>query len=120
MTKYFHNHPILKSRRKELRNNMTPEEIHLWKYLKNSQLGYKFRRQTSIGPYILDFYCHKAKLIIELDGLQHLNPKDYDKERDMFLVSQGYRVMRFSNQEINSEINNVLHKITSKLIIDSK
>lgn len=94
---------------------MTPEEIRMWNYLKGSQLGFKFRRQVSIGSYITDFYCPKAKLIIELDGSQHLNAKDYDNERDQFLTSQGYKVLRFSNQEIIESIFQVLNKIKQGL-----
>ena len=115
MTKYFHNHPSLKSRRRGLRNNMTLGEITLWKYLRGSQLGFKFRRQSSIGPYILDFYCPKNKLIIEIDGSEHLNAKDYDEERDRFLLSQGYRVVRFTNKKIIQEIKTVLTKINLEL-----
>lgn len=94
---------------------MTPEEIRIWNYLKGSQLGFKFRRQSSIGPYILDFYCPKAKLIVELDGAQHLSAKDYDNERDQFFTSQGYKVMRFSNQEVIESITQVLKKIKCEL-----
>ncbi len=115
MQRFFHNHPILKGRRKDLRNEMTPEEVVLWNYLKNSKLGFKFRRQTSIGPYITDFYCSKAKLIIELDGLQHLNAKDYDNERDSFLFSHGYKVLRFFNKEIHENITYVINTIKESL-----
>ncbi len=115
MRKINHNHPVLKNRRKELRNNMTPEEVLLWNYLKNSRLGYKFRRQVSVGPYIVDFYCPSRKLIIELDGLQHLNAKEYDTERDTFLYSCGYEVLRFFNQEVKENITQIINTIKEKL-----
>ena len=67
----IHNNKNQKSRRKNLRNNMTKAEIILWSKLKGKQLGYKFRRQHGIGKYIIDFYCPKLKLIIEVDGDVH-------------------------------------------------
>lgn len=94
---------------------MTNEEIILWKHLRNNALGFKFRRQHSIGPYILDFYCPKANLIIEIDGSQHLNAKDYDSERDLMLSSRGYKVIRFSNEDITRGLTNVLTKIGFEL-----
>ena len=71
MPRHIHNNKTLADRRKELRNNATPQEAILWQHLKDSNFGCKFRRQHSIGPYIVDFYCPSKKLIIELDGSQH-------------------------------------------------
>ena len=82
----------LKDRRKDLRNNLTPAEATLWKYLKGSTLkDRKFRRQHSIGNYIVDFYCPEEKLIIELDGEVHNDPMQavYDAERSEWLISMG-------------------------------
>lgn len=86
--------------RKELRNQLTPAEASLWKLLKNKQLdGRKFRRQHSVGNYILDFYCPEEQLAIELDGEGHftLPQKLYDDERDLFLRSYNVKVLRFEN-----------------------
>ena len=73
MFKRVHSIKYLHDARKDLRNKITPEELALWYRLKNNQLGYKFRRQHSIGNFIADFYCAEKKLVIELDGSQHLD-----------------------------------------------
>jgi very-short-patch-repair endonuclease len=99
------------SRRKELRKSLTPQELKLWFYLKNKNLGVKFRRQHSIGPYIADFYCKEKNLIIEIDGSQHIDAKDYDKERDAYIKTLGIKVLRFWNNEIDTEMEEVLRKI---------
>jgi len=112
---FLHNDPKFKQRRKELRHNETKEEKFLWAQLRRKKLNHKFSRQYSIGPYILDFYCVELKLAIELDGFQHLENKDYDKERDDYLSLNGVKVLRFWNSELNDNINNVLKKITSEL-----
>lgn len=93
----IYNHPKLKSHRKDLRKNATDVEVELWKKLKSSQLGYKFRRQASIGPYVVDFYCPKKRLVIELDGSQHNDPetKKYDQYRNEYLESLDIVVLRF-------------------------
>ena len=102
-------------RRKKLRKDSTPEEYKLWFFLKNKNIGVKFRRQHGIGPYIVDFYCKEENLIIELDGSQHLENKEYDKERDKYLEILGLKVLRFWNNEINSNIEGVLQRIKSEL-----
>jgi len=99
------------SRRKELRKSSTPQELKLWLYLKGKNLGLKFRRQHGIGPYIVDFYCKEKNLIIELDGSQHTNAKEYDKERDNYMETLGIKVLRFWNGEIDKNIEEVLIKI---------
>lgn len=104
----------LKGRRKELRNNCTDEEALLWARLKNSQLmGYKFRRQHSVGHFILDFYCPSIKIAIELDGNQHKisDNKEYDKNRDEWLSAVGIKVIRFQNYELKSDLERVLTRI---------
>lgn len=96
----LHNHRRLKYLRRTLRRNLTPAEAALWNCLKHRQLdGYKFRRQHSVGPYIVDFYCAARKLAIELDGAGHEDPmrKEYDHERQEYLRDHGIRVMRFEN-----------------------
>src|SRR3989338_7207642 len=84
--KRLSNLKILLERRKILRKNQTKEEIILWDSLKDKKLGSKFRRQHSMGPYILDFYCTNKKLAIELDGNQHKDAIEYDKERENLFI----------------------------------
>ncbi len=110
-----HNHPILKPRRIELRKNQTPQEVLLWARLRGGQLSFKFKRQHSIGPYILDFYCPDKKLAIELDGSQHLDNKEYDNERNNYLLGFEIKTLRFWNNEVNKNINVVLQKIVTEL-----
>lgn len=110
----LNNRPILKERRKELRNNATPAEQELWRVLKQSNLdGYKFRRQHSVGPYILDFYCPSEKLAIELDGDSHFtdDAMAYDLERTAYLNGVGIRVLRFLNTDVYVNIEAVCEKI---------
>jgi protein MpaA len=102
---------------KNLRNNMTKEEVILWQHIRNRQISNtKFRRQQPIGKYICDFVSFDKKIIIEIDGSQHLD-SDNDKTRDKNLTSQGFTVLRFWNNEINNNLNEVLNKI--KQTIDS-
>ena len=112
----IHNLKVMKSRRKQLRNNASKAEILLWEYLKESQLaGRKFRRQHSIKYFVLDFYCPSEKLNIELDGDSH-NPKDqiiYDIERDEFLSVLDIKVIRIKNERVLSNIAEVLEEIKS-------
>jgi very-short-patch-repair endonuclease len=98
----------LKTYRKELRLHQTPAEVTLWDRLRNSQLeGRKFRRQHSVGNYILDFYCTSEKLAVELDGKGHdeSDQTEYDDERDSILSASGIKVLRFENRIVfdNSE-----------------
>jgi very-short-patch-repair endonuclease len=98
---------------RDLRNNPTPAEQRLWHSLKAGQLGVTFRRQAAIGPYIVDFACFPAKLIIELDGPQHLAPEavEHDTDRTTWLASQGFRMIRFRNQELDENIQGVVSTI---------
>jgi leucyl-tRNA synthetase len=102
-------------RRKQLRKEATPEEHKLWFLLRNKNLGFKFRRQHGVGPYVVDFYCKEKNLIIELDGAQHMEAKEYDEERDNYLSALGFKVLRFWNNEININTEAVLEKIKSEL-----
>jgi len=113
--KTVHNIKKLFYRRKELRNNSTPQEILLWLQLNNSNLGFKFRRQHSIGGYIADFYCPSKKLIIEIDGSQHFTNIEYDEIRSKYFNGLGIKVLRFTNGEINTNMNGVLLKIRSEI-----
>ena len=115
MATHLNNLNTLLDARRDLRNNPTREEDALWQQIRNSKLGYKFRRQHSIGNFIADFYCPAKKLIIEIDGGQHLDKKEYDRERSDYLESLGFKVIRFWNDEINSEINEVIEKIKKEL-----
>lgn len=112
--KKIFNRRELKPRRKELRNNLTYAEVFFWQQVKDKQLdGRKFRRQTSIGPFIVDFYCPEEKLVVELDGEVHFNEEaiEYDKKRTEFLESVGLKVIRFENNEVLKNTEYVLSKI---------
>lgn len=113
-----HNVPDLKEFRKNLRNNATPQEQVLWNKLRNSGLnGYKFRRQHSVGDYIWDFYCPKYKLAIELDGNHHLekDKREADEARTTYLNELNIRVLRFSNKEIETNIEGVLNAMIDNI-----
>ena len=117
-SKNLHNKKELKPGRKELRNNPTLAEKHLWRYLKHSQLsGKKFRRQHSIGYYIVDFFCYESNLVIELDGQPHFEEENigYDKNRTKYLESLGLSVIRFENQEVLYNTERVLKEIEKYL-----
>jgi primosomal protein N' (replication factor Y) len=92
----------------ELRKELTPAERKLWAIIRNDQLGVNFRRQHSIGKYIPDFVCIEKKLIIELDGSQHLEQEEYDEERTKYLNSLGYKVIRFWNNDVTNNIDGVI------------
>ncbi len=106
----------LLDRRKQLRHEATNQEKLLWYRLKAKQLGFKFRRQHGIGGYIVDFYCKEKNLIIELDGLHHLEAKEYDELRDRYLQSLNLTVLRFWNKEIDEDIEKVIDTIKKFLI----
>lgn len=109
--------PVIFENAKQLRQNMTAAEMALWLHLRKGIQGAKFRRQHPIGIYIADFYCHKAKLIIEVDGSVHNDPdvKANDEIRQQELEKWGYEVIRFSNQEVLSGTDTVLEKISNKV-----
>jgi very-short-patch-repair endonuclease len=98
-----------------LRRNTTDAEKLLWSKLRREQLGAKFRRQHPIAPYIVDFICVDRRLIIELDGSQHMEKIPYDSDRDQFLARQRYTVLRFWNNEVFENLNGVLTKIDEQL-----
>ena len=108
----------MRNRARQLRKQQTPFEHALWRYLRAGRFGqYKFRRQQVIGPYIVDFICQSAKLIVELDGSQHIDTIEYDRQRDEWLLSQGYRVVRIWNHEWVQQQSVVLEKIFYELKI---
>ena len=103
-------HPGLRHLRKELRSRMPTAEVALWQQLRNKARGVKFRRQTSIGNFIVDFYCAEARVVIELDGDSHYegDAPHYDTKRDTELTRIGFRVLRFTNLEIVDDLERVL------------
>ncbi|EKD72726.1 MAG: hypothetical protein ACD_45C00603G0001 [uncultured bacterium] len=101
---------------RELRQNMTDAEKHLWYFLRAKRLnGHKFRRQHLVHPFIVDFICPSKKLIIEIDGGQHAEQLRYDEKRSVFLKSQGYRVIRFWNIDVFKQTQSVLNTILNAL-----
>jgi very-short-patch-repair endonuclease len=101
---------------KNLRRNMTDAEHRLWYQLRLRQLeGFLFRRQAPMKPYIVDFVCHKAKLVVELDGGQHVENWAHDEKRTVWLNSQGYRVIRFWNNQVMENIDGVVTEIQKHL-----
>ncbi|NIM93010.1 MAG: DUF559 domain-containing protein [Anaerolineales bacterium] len=92
---------ITKHRARTLRKEQTKAEEILWFVLRNRNLcGWKFRRQHPIGPFIVDFFCLEAKLVVEVDGDTHVGQEEYDERRTEWLNGQGYRVIRFTNREV--------------------
>ena len=110
MKRYYTKHSL--NNAKTLRANLTDTEHILWFHLRNRRLdNIKFRRQVPIGSYIVDFLCMDKKLIIELDGSQHMNNTEYDSERTRYLNSIGYKVIRVYNNDISNRIEQVLEYI---------
>ena len=111
--------PYLKQKARELRNNSTLGEILLWKKLKGKQCyGFDFHRQKPILNYIVDFYCYKLKLIIEIDGYSHKFKTEEDKERDLALLELGFTVLRFEEGEVRNNLDMVLQ--TLSIFIENK
>ena len=111
----------LKSRARALRNQPTLAEQHLWQYLRGKQMhGIKFRRQQTIGGYIVDFISMEKKLIIELDGGQHAEQADYDAARTAYLESEGYRVLRFWNNQVLQQTLGSVHLSSVRKILSAK
>ncbi len=112
-----HNKASLKEIRRRLRKDSTPSEDILWQEVRNGKLnGLKFKRQHSIGNYIVDFYCATARLVIEVDGEIHLayDQQEKDKLRDENLIDMGFKIIRFTNDEIVFNIDSVIKKILEK------
>jgi len=108
--------PKIFTRAQELRHHQTEAETKLWAYLRSHRMsGAGFRRQHAIGNYIVGFCAPRQKLIIELDGSQHLELKEYDIERTAFLESKGYRVIRFWNNDVTKDIEGVAKTILDAL-----
>ena len=110
--KFTRNDPILKQHRQELRRSQTDAEKAFWRRVRNRQfLGMRFFRQYSIGPYILDFYCSKLKLVVEIDGESHDGKFSYDMYRQSFLESLGLTVLRFNDADVTRDTISVLMAI---------
>jgi len=103
-------------RARGLRNRMTDAELRLWLRLRCEQLdGFRFRRQIPIGPYIVDFVCFKARLIVEVDGGQHATNEAQDGRRTEWLASQGFRVLRFWNTDVLGGTDAVVQQIAKAI-----
>jgi len=106
-------------RARQLRKELTPAEQRLWAYLRGNKLhGVNFRRQHAIGRYIVDFVSIKHKLVIELDGSQHLEQEERDTERTQYLESQGYKGIRFWNDKVTNDIEGVIRSI--EIVLDKE
>jgi len=108
------NHLLVRARK--LRKNSTDTEQRLWYFLRAKRFnGYKFKRQYIIGNYIVDFICIENKLIIELDGSQHIDAIKYDMKRTNYLIDRGYNVLRFWNNDVLQNTDGVLQEILNVL-----
>jgi very-short-patch-repair endonuclease len=113
----------LKQLSRLLRENMTDAERHLWTKIRMKQLkGYQFYRQKPIGDYIVDFFCPRAKLVIEVDGSQHFLDEmtEYDRIRDEYLRSLGLRVLRFTNTDVLTHIEGVVESIVQNMKVSEE
>ena len=109
---FLNDDSVLQTRAKKLRQNMSEAETRLWHHLRAGRLnGYKFRRQQPMGNYIVDFVCVTPKLIIEADGGQHAEQAEYDQARSLYLSGLGFTVLRFWNDEILRQTDEVLAEI---------
>lgn len=104
-------HEVARERAKELRSNMTPAEQKLWAILRAGQIGVKFQRQVVLAPYMADFAARSARLIIEIDGDTHALSQESDAIRTKILEARGYRVIRFSNSDVMTNIDGVMRAI---------
>jgi imidazole glycerol-phosphate synthase subunit HisF len=115
---YFEAPALIHKHAKRLRKNQTQAEEILWEQLKKSPWGYKFRRQHPISTFVADFYCHRAKLIIEVDGKVHEeeSTKRNDKEREWNLELMGLIILRFKNEDVFKKLSFVMESIKSHLV----
>lgn len=107
--------PSLRQAARKLRRPQTPAEQRLWSRLRDRQLhGYKFRRQHPIDRFVADFYCAAARLVVEIDGDSHADQRDYDAARTEYLNARGYAVIRFTNRDVNGQLEAVLQTIADE------
>ena len=123
--KFLYNHKDLREWRKELRNNQTSAEKVLWSKVSKNQIGgLRFLRQYSVGPYILDFYCPKIRLGIELDGSFHSGKEAiiYDRDREKYLEDLDIQIIRFWNDDVLNNLAETLNELQNKIkkLIDRK
>jgi very-short-patch-repair endonuclease len=106
-------HPVILAHAREMRHPQTPAETKVWRALRNRRCGFKFRRQHPVDMFIADFYCAIAKLLIEIDGDTHfeVRQEEYDKARTEYLEELGYKVIRFTNDEVRYNMNSVADEI---------
>lgn len=113
---YYGATPNILGKAKVLRKNLTHSEKMLWERLRRKQImNLRFREQHPIDIFIVDFYCHAARLVVELDGEIHLQKKEYDEGRSAEMEKYYIKVIRFSNEEVEKDIENVIKKITSEV-----
>jgi very-short-patch-repair endonuclease len=112
MTKLF-NQSIQKQKRRDLRKEMTSAEGIIWSRIRNHRIGYKFRRQFSIGAYVADFYCSELKLVVEIDGGQHFEDDavEYDKARTKYFNDLGISVVRYTNADVKRNLVSVINDL---------
>jgi very-short-patch-repair endonuclease len=104
--------PVLYDRARQLRRDMTPAEVMLWKQVRDRRFaGFKFRRQQPLDFYIADFFCPTARLVVELDGDSHVGKEERDARRQRFIESQNMTVLRFWNVEVYDDLEMVLDTI---------
>ncbi len=112
--------PDRTQRARALRKDAPFPERLLWGRLRSNQIGgLHFRRQHPIGPYIVDFYCHQARLVIEVDGVSHDDRERFDAERTSYLQALGLRVLRFSDDEVLNDLTNVVYRIAYEAGIEA-
>ncbi|MBK9257131.1 MAG: DUF559 domain-containing protein [Saprospiraceae bacterium] len=112
--------PIIFEKAAALRKKMTIEELKVWNFLKTKPGGHKFRRQHPINFYVADFYCHPLRLAIEIDGHNHQNSLESDSNRETIFSTLGIKTVRFSNNEVNADFENVMNKITREILFHEK
>ena len=117
MNKIIPYNPKLKKFARILRRNSTLCEVLLWLEIKNKSLGYEFHRQVPIDKYIVDFICFEKRLTVEVDGAQHADQDNNDKERDMYLQQRGFKILRFWNNEVLQDIEAVKEVILRHLVV---
>jgi very-short-patch-repair endonuclease len=117
MDRELYNRKQTLGKRRALRGDPTPFEKVLWKHLRDSQTGFKFRRQQGIGSYIADFYCSKVKLVIEIDGDSHFSSEgqEHDRKRDEYMRANSVHILRFTNVDMQESLDGVIEQIIHKL-----
>ena len=110
---FYKANPYIFATAKKLRSELTHSEMVLWGFLRTKPFGYKFRRQHPLGSYIVDFYCHRLKLVIEVDGSIHNSKeiKKYDEERQKVIEEYGIKVVRFANNQIMNSLEKVIRQL---------